>query len=50
MFNSLLIVPTFLLLIIFVMVRVAFLNLSECRILGYIHIRTDPNIDQCFQS
>jgi len=40
----------FLLLIIFVMVGVASLNLLEPTILGYIHLRTDPNIDQYFQS
>jgi len=50
MLNSLLIVSTSLFLIIFVVVGVAFLNLLERGILGYICIRTDPNIDQYFES
>ena len=50
MLNSLLIVSAFPLLIIFVVVGVAFLNLLERRILVYIHIRMGSNINQYFQS
>ena len=48
MLNSSFIVSDFLLLIVFVIIGVAFLNLLERRILGYIHIRAGPNIDQYF--
>jgi len=50
MLNSLLIVSVFLLLIIFVLFGVAFLNLLGHRILGYIHIRMGSNTDHYFQS
>jgi len=50
MLNSLFFVSAFLLLIIVVIVGVAFLNLFECRILGYFHISAGPNNDQYFHS
>jgi len=50
MLNSLLILSGFLFLIIFFIVGVAFLNLLEHGVLGYIQIRAGPNIYQYFQS
>ena len=50
MLNSLLIFSSFLFLIIFVIVGLAFLNLLEHGILGYIQLPAGPNIDHYFQS